>query len=73
PDPLTDREMEVLRLVAKGLTNPEVAERLTVTEATVRTHVSNILGKLHLANRVQATLYALQEGITTLEDSTVNE
>jgi NarL family two-component system response regulator LiaR len=60
--------MEVLRLVAKGLNNPEIAQRLTVTEATVRTHVSNILSKLHLANRVQATLYALQEGITSLEE-----
>jgi NarL family two-component system response regulator LiaR len=65
-DPLTNRELEVLRLVAKGLTNPDIAGRLVVTEATVRTHVSNILGKLHLANRVQATLYALQEGITSL-------
>jgi NarL family two-component system response regulator LiaR len=73
PDPLTDREMEVLRLVAKGLSNPEVAGRLTVTEATVRTHVSNILSKLHLANRVQATLYALQEGIASLEDSAIHE
>ena len=73
PDPLTDREMEVLRLVAKGFSNPEVAEKLTVTEATVRTHVSNILSKLHLANRVQATLYALQEGITSLEDSAIYE
>jgi NarL family two-component system response regulator LiaR len=69
PDPLTDREMEVLRLVAKGLTNPEIAQQLVITEATVRTHVSNILSKLHLANRVQATLYALQEGITSLNDS----
>ena len=67
PDPLTDRELEVLRLVAKGLTNREVAEQLVVTEATVRSHVSNILGKLHLANRVQATLYALQEGLASLE------
>jgi len=69
PDPLTDREIEVLRLVAKGLTNPEIAQLLVITEATVRTHMSNILGKLHLANRVQATLYALQEGITSLDDS----
>jgi len=73
PDPLTDREMEVLRLVSKGMTNPEIAARLVVTEATVRTHVSNILGKLHLANRVQATLYALQEGITTLDHSLKSE
>ena len=69
PDPLTEREMEVLRLVAKGMSNPEIARQLVVTEATVRTHVSNILGKLHLANRVQATLYALHEGITSLDDS----
>jgi NarL family two-component system response regulator LiaR len=73
PDPLTDREMEVLRLVAKGLSNPEIAQRLVVTEATVRTHVSNILSKLHLANRVQATLYALQEGITSLDNGLGNK
>ena len=66
PDPLTDRELQVLRLVAKGLGNQEIAEQLVVTEATVRSHVSNILSKLHLANRVQATLYALQEGLTSL-------
>jgi NarL family two-component system response regulator LiaR len=65
--------MEVLRLVAQGLSNPEIARRLTITEATVRTHVSNILGKLHLANRVQATLYALQEGITSLDGSVTTE
>ncbi|MEJ2735558.1 MAG: response regulator transcription factor [Anaerolineae bacterium] len=73
PDPLTDREMEVLRMVAKGLSNPEIAQRLVITEATVRTHVSNILSKLHLANRVQATLYALQEGITSLDESLMIE
>jgi NarL family two-component system response regulator LiaR len=73
PDPLTDREREVLRLVAKGLSNREIAQRLVITEATVRTHVSNILSKLHLANRVQATLYALQEGITSLDDSLMSE
>ncbi len=69
PDPLTERELEVLRLVAKGLTNQQMAEQLTVAEVTIRTHVSNILSKLHLANRVQATLYALREGLTTLENT----
>jgi NarL family two-component system response regulator LiaR len=67
-DPLTAREVEVLRLVAKGFSNQEIANKLTIAEVTVRTHVSNILGKLHLANRVQATLYALREGITSLEN-----
>ncbi|MBN2002814.1 MAG: response regulator transcription factor [Anaerolineae bacterium] len=66
PDPLTERELEVLRLVAQGISNREIADALVVTEATVRSHVSNILSKLHLANRVQATLYALHEGLTTL-------
>ncbi len=68
PDPLTEREVEVLRLVAKGLSNQEIAAALTIAEVTVRTHVSNILSKLHLANRVQATLYALREGLTSLEN-----
>jgi two-component system, NarL family, response regulator LiaR len=61
--PLSEREVEVLKLVAQGLTNQEIADRLTISEWTVRTHVRNILGKLHLANRIQATLYALREGI----------
>lgn len=64
---LTDREVEVLALVAKGLSNDDIAERLFVSERTVRTHVSNILAKLHLANRTQAALYALREGIAKLE------
>lgn len=68
PDPLTEREVEVLRLVAKGLSNQAIADQLTIAEVTVRTHVSNILSKLHLANRVQATLYALREGLTSLDN-----
>jgi NarL family two-component system response regulator LiaR len=68
PDSLTDRELEVLRLVATGLSNTEIAAQLVITEATVRSHMSNILSKLHLANRVQATLYALQEGIISLQE-----
>jgi NarL family two-component system response regulator LiaR len=62
-EPLSRREMEVLRLVAQGLTNPEIAEKLVISERTVRTHVSHILGKLHLANRTQAALYAHREGL----------
>lgn len=73
PDPLTQRELEVLRLVAKGLENHAIADRLGVTEVTVRTHVSHILDKLHLANRVQATLYALREGLTSLEEEQPND
>jgi NarL family two-component system response regulator LiaR len=68
PDPLTEREMEVLRLVAQGKSNREIADELTVTEGTVRVHVSSILSKLHLASRTQATLYALREGLASLED-----
>jgi NarL family two-component system response regulator LiaR len=60
---LTEREVEVLSLVAQGLSNQEIADRLIVSERTVRKHVSNILGKLHLANRTQAALYAIQTGI----------
>jgi NarL family two-component system response regulator LiaR len=65
--PLTEREVTVLKLVAQGLSNQEIADRLTISEWTVRTHVRNILGKLHLANRTQATLYALREGLTNLD------
>lgn len=62
-EPLTERELEVLKLVAQGLTNQEIAGKLVVTERTVTTHVSNLLGKLHLANRTQAALYAIREGL----------
>jgi len=68
PDPLTHREIEVLRLIAEGLENREIAERLVLSDATVRTHVSNILGKLHLASRTQAALYALREGLASLDE-----
>jgi NarL family two-component system response regulator LiaR len=66
-EPLTPRELEVLGLVARGLSNQEIADRLIVSERTVRTHVSNILDKLHLANRTQAALYALREGLADLD------
>ncbi len=67
PEPLTEREVEVLQQVAQGLSNQDIADRLAISEVTVRTHVSNILSKLHLANRVQATLYALREGLASLD------
>lgn len=66
-DSLTDREVEVLKLVAQGYSNQEIADKLVVSERTVGKHVSNILEKLHLANRTQAALYALREGLTTLD------
>jgi NarL family two-component system response regulator LiaR len=60
--------LEVLRLIAQGYENKDIAEQLVVSEATVRTHVSNILSKLHLASRTQAALYALREGLATLDN-----
>ena len=53
---LSDRELDVLRLVADGLSNPVIAERLSISENTVKSHVGNILGKLHLADRTQAAV-----------------
>jgi NarL family two-component system response regulator LiaR len=66
-EPLTEREVEVLKLVAQGLPNQEIAETLVISERTVSTHVSNILNKLHLANRTQAALYAWREGLAQPE------
>jgi NarL family two-component system response regulator LiaR len=66
-EPLTAREVEVLKLVAEGLSNQEIADRLVISERTVRTQVSNILSKLYLANRTQAALYALREGLASLD------
>ena len=63
---MTERELETLRLVALGLTNQEIAEKLSISERTVGKHVSNILDKLHLANRTQAALYALRRGLADL-------
>ncbi len=68
PEPLTERELDVLKLVAKGYPNEAIAEKLVVSERTARGHVSSILSKLHLANRTQAALFALREGLATLDD-----
>jgi two-component system, NarL family, response regulator LiaR len=67
PTQLTDREIEVLRLVAKGLSNNDIANLMVVGEGTIRFHVSNILSKLQLENRTQAVLYALRTGLAKLE------
>jgi two-component system, NarL family, response regulator LiaR len=67
-DPLTRRELETIRLIARGLSNQEIATDLFVNERTIAKYVSSILDKLHLANRTQAALYALREGITELND-----
>jgi two-component system, NarL family, response regulator LiaR len=65
-EPLTPREMDVVQLVARGLSNREVADKLCISERTVAAHLRGILSKLHLANRTQAALYALKEGIVSL-------
>jgi len=67
-EPLTRRELETIRLIARGLSNQEIADKLVVNERTIAKYVSSILDKLQLANRTQAALYALREGITGLND-----
>lgn len=69
PDLLTEREMEVLRLLAQGQANKEIARSLHIAEKTVKTHVSNILAKLGLQSRTQAALYALRVGIASPEST----
>jgi two-component system, NarL family, response regulator LiaR len=60
---LSQREMETLHLIAEGLSNSDIAEQMTISEKTVKSHVSNILSKLHLADRTQAAVYAWREGV----------
>ena len=64
---LTQRELEVLQHIARGMSNREIAEALVLSEKTVKTHVSNVLQKLHLADRTQAALYAVKEGLAELD------
>jgi two-component system, NarL family, response regulator LiaR len=63
---LTERELDVVRLVAQGRNNQEIAEELVISEKTVKTHVSNILGKLHLEDRTQLAIYAFKKGLVDL-------
>lgn len=65
---LSERELEVLKLIADGASNSEIAERLVISEKTVKSHVSNILSKLHVLDRTQAAVYAWREGVVRRED-----
>jgi NarL family two-component system response regulator LiaR len=68
-DPLSRREVEVLSELARGRSNKEIAKELSIGEETVKTHVSNILSKLHLADRTQAAIYGLQKRLVRLDDA----
>jgi two-component system, NarL family, response regulator LiaR len=70
---LSERELDVLRLIARGQSNKEIAETLVIAEGTVKSHVSNILSKLHLAHRTQAALYALKRKLVSVEDAKITE
>lgn len=72
-DPLSVREVDVMRLIARGLSNQQIADTLIVGEATVRSHVSSILRKLQLASRTQAALYALREGLARLDEADISQ
>lgn len=70
---LTPRELDVLTQIAHGRSNHEIARELVISEPTVRTHVANILSKLHLADRTQAAIYALQQNLVPLKDALEKE
>jgi NarL family two-component system response regulator LiaR len=70
---LTERELDVLQLVARGMSNKEIAEALVIAEGTVKSHVSNILSKLHLSHRTQAALYALKRRLVPIDDPKIKE
>ena len=73
PEVLSERETDVLRLLARGLANKEIAARLSITEKTVKTHVSSILGKLGVQSRTQAALYAGRVGIVPMDQLGASE
>ena len=73
PDGLTQREVEVLRLLAQGRSNSQISEELVVAEGTTRRHVANIYEKIGVANRTEATRYALREGLLSLDESPPSE
>ncbi|MCH7489070.1 MAG: response regulator transcription factor [Gemmatimonadetes bacterium] len=66
---MSERELDVLRRIARGLSNREIAESLSIAEGTVKSHVSNILSKLHLAHRTQAALFALKRKLVPFEEA----
>jgi DNA-binding NarL/FixJ family response regulator len=66
---LSEREIEVLRLLTKGKTDQEIAQQLVLTDVTIRTHISRILSKLGLKNRVQAALYGIRSGLVSLDET----
>lgn len=68
PDALTEREIDVLKLIAHGYSNKDIAQTLFISEGTTRSYVTNILNKLHLENRTQAALYALRTGLVSIFD-----
>ena len=70
PQPLTERETAVLRLLAQGQSNKDIARTLTIGEQTVKTHVAHILSKLSVSSRTQAALYAVRIGLSSLDPQT---
>jgi len=68
-DPLTEREMAVLRLAARGMSNREIADRLAISARTVQVHLSNIFGKMRVGSRTEAVVVALRQGLLALEDT----
>ncbi|MGD8998191.1 MAG: response regulator transcription factor, partial [Anaerolineae bacterium] len=68
-DQLTEREIEVLRLAAKGMSNREIAQRLVISDRTVQTHLTNIFNKMGVGSRTEAVVHALRKGWITLEDT----